>query len=70
MMILKNTYWEDRYDKKIPARRGLSAVLANNPEWLEFMFRETNISFADIWVIKARTLFWKIFLWKYEKWRD
>jgi hypothetical protein len=80
-MLINNTYWLDEWDGKAPSENGLDWKTWNYKRLIdnrkpggfseEFKFLDTTPKcYADIWEYKARHLFWKIFIWRYERWWD
>jgi len=81
IMLVEYKYWNNEWDGKSPSNNGLNKLQRNykniidNREpggWVgefEFMNKAAKI-YADIWEYKARQLFWKIFIWRYERWWD
>lgn len=80
-MLVEYKYWLDEWDNKAPSENGLDSKtfnykrLIDNRElggWKdEFTFLNTvSKCYADVWEYKARRLFWKIFVWRYERWWD
>jgi len=80
-MLVNNTYWNDEYDGKSPSNNGLNKPIKNYKNLIdnrepggwrgEFEFLNTATKwYGDIWEYKARRLFWKIFVWRYERWWD
>ena len=83
-MLVNNEYWKDEWDGKIPSDNGLSpedieykqSKINYTFDWEgDFAFlnlQRTSASkcYANIWEIKTRRLFWKIFIWRYERWWD
>jgi hypothetical protein len=76
--LTKDKYWDDKYDNKIPSKNSFVKMHQdrvsmdyinwkyesyNNPE-------KENVCYADLWEMKARSLFWKIFTYRYESWWD
>lgn len=74
-MLIENKYWGYDYNNRKPSNRGFSENLTrNNRQFIENEYNEESpwqLSFpSDLWEDKARTLFWKIFVWRYERWWD
>ena len=79
-MLMEGKYWNDEWDDKYPSDNGLSewnrnykqVKMNDTSKWvgdLAFM-NSARKCYADFWEIKTRRLFWKIFIWRYEKWWD
>lgn len=64
-MLIESKYWDDEWDNKKPSRNQIE-----HTQWTEWMFENERTSYADLWEEKTRTLFWKIFIWKYQYWWD
>jgi len=69
-MLTENKYWEDEWDDVFPNRRGFSEHLTKNKEYIDYSYSKDKFCYADLWEDKTRTLFWKIFTWRYEYWWD
>lgn len=70
-MLTKNKYWEDGYDGIAPSQRGFSEKLTSKQEWVDYQYdKKDNLYYGYLWEDKARNLFWKIFIWRYEYWWD
>jgi len=68
--ITNAEYWEDEWDNIKPSRNGLSENYQKLPEYVDSVLSKKESIYADIWEDKTRTLFWKIFVWRYERWWD
>ncbi len=72
-MLTENKYWDDDYGSRKPSNRGFSENMTrNNSQLIKNEYNEESpwqLSFpSDLWEDKARTLLWKIFAWRYERW--
>lgn len=70
---LKNSeYWEDEYYNKKPSKRGFGEYYSQPKfqDYIEACCNKEGFVASDLWENKARTLFWKIFTWRYERWWD
>ena len=68
-MILNNTYWTDEWNGKKPSNRGFSEKYLKNLKYINDQLKYSDFC-GDLWEDKTRTLFWKIFIWRYEYWWD
>lgn len=68
-MLTKSKYWEDEFDGKIPSNNGLSSRSIKILGFYQSSLPSMGY-YGDYWEEKARRLFWKIFIWRYEHWWD
>lgn len=80
-MLIESKYWNDEWGNISPSNSGLDARNKNyknlidnrEPGGWRGEFEFLNVApkcYGDIWEYKARRLFWKIFIWRYEYWWD
>lgn len=74
-MLVKSKYWEDEWIDKKPTRNGLNE--GSYKAYYDGLYSKdykNNLlyycPFVDVWENKTRNLFWKIFVWRYERWWD
>lgn len=67
-MLVEYKYWLDEWDNKAPSENGLESKISYGIKVIDN--NNMNKCYADVWEYKTRRLFWKIFVWRYERWWD